>query len=74
MGITRTINTKYSDHKAFIIKIHVNTEIKPIKGNMRYITDINNRQIKNLLLIENLTNTKANKTKLNIIEDYNNNL
>lgn len=71
MGITRTLKTKFSDHKAFIVTIHINKEIIPIKGNIRMIVDTKDRQRKNLELIENLINKWPIKNVISILEDYN---
>ena len=74
MKKTQTVITKYSDHKAFNITIGINTNIIPIKGNIRKIIDIQDRNRKNLILIEWLTHMKQEDRPIDIINLYNSHL
>ena len=58
IGRLKTLTTKYSDHKAFIIQLHIDKDIIPTKGNIRNRIDINDRFQKNMQLIENMTDSK----------------
>ena len=64
IGTLKTLTTKYSDHKAFIIQLYIDKDITPTKGNIRNRIDIKDRFQKNMQLIENMTNMRENYRKL----------
>ena len=73
IGTLKTLTTKYSDHKAFIIQLYIDKDITPTKGNIRNRIDIKDRFQKNMQLIENMTDSKG-KSQIKIIENYNKNM
>ena len=69
-----TMDTEYSDHKAFVVTLGVDEKIIPVGGNIRLVTDVKDREKKNLIFIEKLINDQHNEKMIDTLEDYNENL